>query len=58
MVVEKIFRNIGLTILYFLCICLAGMMLTYIEQLRTTVEFTNEENVKLLNGMHEGLIVL
>ena len=33
-------------------------MVTYIEQLRSTVEFTNEENVKLLNGMHEGLIVL
>ena len=43
---------------YFVCTAFAGMVLIYLEDLRTTVNETNEENVKLLNGMHEGLLVL
>ena len=43
---------------YFFCTAFAGIVLIYFDYLRTTVIDTNQENVKLLNGMHEGLVVL
>ena len=50
--------DIIMIVTYFVCTAFAGMVLIYLEDLRTTVNETNEENVKLLNGMHEGLLVL
>lgn len=38
-----------------LCICLT---IFYVMQLHAVLEFTNGENVKLLDGMHEGLCIL
>ena len=44
--------------IYFVCTAVVGMAFIYTVDLRSTVIETNQENVKLLNGMHEGLVVL
>ena len=36
----------------------AGIILLYIFQLHKKMKTQNDQNVKLLNGMHEGLIIL
>ena len=42
----------------FLVICLIAMSLVYIFQLQTKLRDLNVENIKLLDGMHEGLLIL
>ena len=34
------------------------LIVVYVQQLHAQLEFTNDENVKLLNGMHEGIIIV
>ena len=35
-----------------------GMLFVHVSGVHEQLHFANEENVKLLNGMHEGLIIL
>ena len=39
-------------------ISVVGIILLYISQLHRKMKTQNDENVKLLDGMHEGLIIL
>lgn len=39
-------------------VTLVGMIITHISTVNEKLHFTNQENVKLLNGMHEGLLIL
>ena len=43
--------------MFFLATTLVAMVIIYISQLHAQLEFSNEENVKLLDGMHEGLLI-
>ena len=36
----------------------ATMTLNYIQELHASLTTTNTENLKLMNGMHEGLLIL
>ena len=42
---------------FFFGLTLTGMIIIYISQLHAQLKFSNEENVKLLDGMHEGLLI-
>ena len=42
----------------FITTCLIAMSLVYIFQLQTKLRDLNVENIKLLDGMHEGLLIL
>ena len=53
-----ILRNVGFISLYFFSSTIGGILVTYIQQLHTILKFTNDEHVKLLNGMHEGLLIV
>ena len=49
--------NIVTVLILFVSACLLGMVVIYISQLHAKLEFTNQEHVKLLHGMHEGLLI-
>ena len=34
------------------------MVIVHITEIHERLHFTNEENIKLLNGMHEGVLIL
>ena len=50
--------NICLVVAFFICTTSIAIMLNYVMSLHEKLEFSNKENVKLLNGMHEGLLIL
>ena len=50
----KLYYSFGL---FLMTSCIA-MILLYIEQLHSKLKDTNGENVKMLDGMHEGLLIL
>lgn len=35
-----------------------GMLIVYISEMHSRLHVTNEENIKLLDGMHEGLLIM
>ena len=45
-------------IVYFIICSLTAMIISYIQELGLKLKNTNEENVKLLDNMHEGLLIL
>ena len=49
--------NIVMILLLFVSACLLGMVIIYISQLHARLEFSHVEHVKLLHGMHEGLVI-
>ena len=48
----------GLILFYFLCLSWLSMVIVYIEDLHMNLTSMNTDNIKLLNGMHEGLLIL
>ena len=55
--VGLICMSVMIITMFFLATTLLGMIIIYISQLHAQLEFSNEENVKLLDGMHEGLLI-
>ena len=49
--------TIALVILVFLSQLSGALGVTYLMTLHDDLEFTNEENIKLLDGMHEGVLI-
>ena len=45
-------------VLCFLILSILGMLVTYIVQIRGKLATLLVENLNLLNGMHEGLVML
>ena len=45
-------------IITFLFMALAGAVFEHISKLYMKLDFVNEENIKLLNGMHEGVLIM
>ena len=46
-------------IIAFFCHCSIGAAAyVYVVELNTSLDFVNVEHIKLLNGMHEGLLIL
>ena len=43
---------------FFLLICFLAMGLIYVSKLHLKLKGYNVENIKLLDGMHEGLLIL
>ena len=52
--VGKLCNLIGL----FLILCLIAMSLLHIFELQNKLRDLNVENIKLLDGMHEGLLIM
>ena len=52
-----ILTSIFVIFFFFFALALAGIIIIYISQLHAQLKFSNEENVKLLDGMHEGLLI-
>ena len=50
--------SVAYVIVFLLCLTLAGMVIIHFSSLHRELLFTNEENVKLLNGMHEGVLII
>ena len=53
-IVGKLFN----TLFIFVICCIAGMIVTYIAQIRGKMSLLMKENLNLLNKMHEGIIVV
>jgi len=47
-----------IVLIYFIVTTILSMVFVYISELHTEMHTTNRENVKLLDGMHEGLLIL
>ena len=45
-------------LVFLLCCVLIGMIIIHISSMHHKLLFANEENVKLLNGMHEGILII
>lgn len=54
----SVLTDIWITVVTMLCMLLITLTIFYIAQLHQKLEFTNTENVKLLDGMHEGLCII
>ena len=52
-----VFFNVLVITMFSFATTWLGMIIIYISQLHEQLEFSNEENVKLLDGMHEGLLI-
>ena len=52
--------TIGFTLLIMFLIAATtfGMVFLHISDVHGLLQFSNEENIKLLNGMHEGILIL
>ena len=50
--------KLSIAVGFFLIICLICMSLLYVFKLQTKLRDLNVENIKLLDGMHEGLLIL
>ena len=55
---STIFLYAGLTFAFLVIITIGGMVIVHITEIHEKLHFTNEENIKLLNGMHEGVLIL
>lgn len=53
----QIFVNFLITMMFFAGATMIAMVLIYISRLHCQLEQTNEQNVSLLNGMHEGVLI-
>ena len=56
--VFDIFEKLSLTILLFLICSMLAVLVLYISSLQMRMKSFNMENIKLLDGMHEGLLIL
>ena len=54
----EIIWKIGLVIALFVFCSMFAMIILYISQLQLRLRTFNLENIKLLDGMHEGLLIL
>lgn len=52
-----VFMNLALIVVLFFAYCVLAMVLVYIFRLHSQLDESNDENVKLLNGMHEGVLI-
>ena len=52
-----VFIYISYVTAFAICTTAFAILLIYIMELQERLEFSNYENVKLLNGMHEGLTI-
>ena len=50
--------SVWYAIITFLFMVLAGAVFEHISKLYMKLDFVNEENIKLLNGMHEGVLIM
>ena len=55
---SAIILYVGLTIAFLIIATIGGMVFVHISEIHEKLHFTNEENIKLLNGMHEGVLIL
>ena len=54
----SVFQSALLCCVFISFQCALGTLLIYITELHTKLTTTNRENEKLLDGMHEGLLIL
>ena len=48
----------ALILIFLLIISIGGMVIVHISTIHEKLHYTNQENMKLLNGMHEGVLIL
>ena len=56
--VLELFGNVFLIAVFFFFQAALAVTINYIKELHASLTSTNLENLKLLNGMHEGLLIL
>ena len=52
------FMAMFLVIAFFIACLVGNIVFLFIVNLNAKLDFSNQEHIKLLNGMHEGLIIL
>ena len=45
-------------IMFLIAATTSSMIFLHISDVHGLLQFSNEENIKLLNGMHEGILIL
>ena len=55
---ESIFTKLVYQLSVILCMSVFGVLFLYITKLHNQMKDTVAENIKLLDGMHEGLLIL
>ena len=56
--VARVLINSGGIVLFVCTLCLWNMLLLQFTEINRHVDEVNNQNIKLLNGMHEGLLIL
>ena len=51
-------QKIVLLFLFFLALSAIAVVISYIQELHSKLECANEDNVRLITSMHEGLMIL
>ena len=55
---KEIIMTILFAIMTFLIMATFGVAIELVSELYLRLDFTNAENIKILNGMHEGVLIL
>ena len=50
--------DLGVILAFIFCTTMVGILISYVLLLQSSLDFANQEHVRLLNGMHEGLLIL
>lgn len=58
MLMQVVFFKVSLVVAVFLANTFLAIVINYISKLQEIMKVTNFENIKLLDGMHEGLLIL
>ena len=56
--IKEIIMTILYAIIIFLIMATFGVAIELVSELYLRLDFTNAENIKILNGMHEGVLIL
>ena len=54
----SVLQTLFVAMICFLNYCLVAAGVVYLKELQGTLDSTNEENVKLLDAMHEGILII
>ena len=54
----SVLQTLFVAMICFFNYCLVAAGVVYLKELQGTLDSTNEENVKLLDAMHEGILII
>ena len=56
--VSQVITDILVIVMLFLCVSFFVVTMQYVKQLQISLRVSNESQATMLNGMHEGVLIL